>query len=228
MKSFTWKPSFQNFFHSIVSGVKFCHSRHSNASLLPQNAHIALHSASKQGGYWVGQKQLRCTQWNIDLLTKKDPEEVKIKSCTGWPDLPETPHSPGQIDHAADDTVLYWTWYLLPKLPWVQQGLVLALSSSQTLISTAIGRIAPTSPGGTQAWSRFHGDETYPGLRFHFVYISQQYYKEIVPGRMSATWGRQVEERESPGYRRELWEFLPNQGELGSHLAKKRSELPLT
>lgn len=97
MKSFTWKPSFQNFFHSIVSGVKFCHSRHSNASLLPQNAHIALHSASKQGGYWVGQKQLRCTQWNIDLLTKKDPEEVKIKSCTGWPDLPETPHSPGQI-----------------------------------------------------------------------------------------------------------------------------------
>lgn len=133
-----------------------------------------------------------------------------------------------EVDHAADDTVLYWTWYLLPKLPWVQQGLVLALSSSQTLISTAIGRIAPTSPGGTQAWSRFHGDETYPGLRFHFVYISQQYYKEIVPGRMSATWGRQVEERESPGYRRELWEFLPNQGELGSHLAKKRSELPLT
>lgn len=69
MKSFTWKPSFQNFFHSIVSGGKFCHSRHINASLLPQNAHIALPSTSKQGGYWVGHKQSWCTQWNIDLLT---------------------------------------------------------------------------------------------------------------------------------------------------------------
>lgn len=62
-------------FHLQSSGVKILHSKHINASLFPQNAHVPLAFISKQGGYRVGQKQL----WH----TQKDPEEVQIKSSTG-------------------------------------------------------------------------------------------------------------------------------------------------
>lgn len=108
-----------------------------------------------------------------------------------------------QVDNAAaDDLILCWRlllllWLLL-KLPLIQQDLVSALPSSQSLISRAAGRAAPISLGGTQAWSCFHGDKTYPRFRFHFVLDLNDILKEIVYWwELSAIWERRLEGKES-------------------------------
>lgn len=87
-------------FIPLLVVLKFCYSEHSDiASLLPQNAHIPLASTPSRR-CWVGQKQLWCIQWSIDLVTQEDPTGIQIQSSAGWPDLPATLRSPGQISWA--------------------------------------------------------------------------------------------------------------------------------
>lgn len=83
---------------------------------------------------------------------------------------------------------------------------------------------APMSPGGTQAWSCFHGDETCPRFTFHFILYLSDIIKKWYHPRLEdfgkgvpLIWGR--------SYRRDSGSFCLREGG-GIGLAKKRLEFP--
>lgn len=120
---------------------------------------------------------------------------------------------------------------LWPKLPPTQKELVLALSSSPSLISAVTARPAPISPGGTQAWSCFHGDETAPGLGFHFILYLNDIIKKLHQWECQPSEGGRLSKGRAtdllgPYLSEELlWEFVFNKG-VWVVILQRRSQRP--